>query len=345
MFWSCLVALILFLSNLACEQGHLGSSENQSIPSVASLDLENTGAIFVEVTPLTLDPKNKLGPLVRTAGTFVDIGSSQYFGVVLPLANFLFPLDGQSKSYLPIMRSVDLKIWYQKDKPPLELKKISMDLGGKLSYSLRFAAVGLRLEKSVDAAKASHRIVQSLVPEALLNQAISKLVSDGKVEVQGRGINLRNNLTGYLLALVPRDLNQDLKSLRPPSLGEARSPGELFVSIPSLEPAFKEQILKTQIMFKSPLGLDLEKQPNLQDSFLEVNGAGICRTEQRGAALLKKGSDQKLEFLGFLAASTALAQNFRGSLVACDKVASKEAYSLAVLPSKSEWKKLLERGD
>lgn len=340
-----LTILGLVLFSFSCQKASHSGGESSSA-ATSSLK-RNHSAVYMEFSGTTLDSKHPHGPLIKTNAILADIGSENFIGLIIPLKNMLQKVSNQDLFFLPVMKSVDAKIWFDQEMKPIEIKNISLDLSGKLTQGLRVAVVGLTLESTLGTKSSVQKSIQALLPEATLNKAAKELLFPDVIRLDEA--NLRTAATSYAMALIPLSIDPVLKNLELAPIGNIskNQNGALFISVPTVSntssPVFSKQDRPVVDLTQSSLGQKIANDEEASKKLREVSGAGICRDEELGSTLFQQLADGSNHVLGFFSLSTSSDTNFKGPLVCEESRSSEKTVSLIVLPDSLLWKKLLER--
>lgn len=309
------------------------------------------GTVYVELDARDFAGRNHI---MRNVGTIADVGLPNSYALFLSLADVMKP-DGDGQAALPILKTVDVKIFLNNGESSITLPGAVTNKSGFMedskgrSYSM--VTVGVRAEK-----------VGSVDPRisGQVEDIASKIFLPSPLMVGGQ--NLRNANTSYIMMAVPKNAHPAIQSMRVPKLMTAEERGEPasikgvivgfgenmvagsrksdFQLAPALPTVMKRNFADIEALNKSeaehtPLRKLIGSNSSVADQLWEVTGSGLCGSKDganydTGAAVYVDG-----KFAGFGVASSTKTSGFKGRLE-CSKSSRDDMSTLIVSPSSAD---------
>lgn len=309
------------------------------------------GTVYVE-----LDAKDFAGRnhIMRNVGTIADVGLPNSYALFLSLADVMKP-DGDGQAALPILKTVDVKIFLNNGESSITLPGAKTNENGfmedskKRSYSM--VTIGVKAEKVGSGAT---------LKAAEIEDIASKIFRPSPLMVGGQ--NLRNANTSYIIMAVPKNAHPAIQSMIVPKLMTAEERGEPanikgvivgfgenmvagsrksdFQLAPALPSVMKRNFADIEALNKSeadhtPLRKMIGSNVSVASQLWEVTGSGLCGSKDgsnydTGAAVYVDG-----KFAGFGVVSSTKTSGFKGRLD-CSKSSRDEMSTLIVSPSAAD---------
>jgi hypothetical protein len=309
------------------------------------------GTVYVELDAKDFSGRNHI---IRNVGTLVDVGLPNSYALFLSLADvFQTSADGQAQ--LPIMKTVEVKLFLNNGESSITLPGVSMNGIGFMqdskgrSYSM--VTVGVKAEKAgnVDPGTASK-----------VEDISSKIFLSSPIMVGSQ--NLRNANTSYIMMAIPKNAHPAINSMRAAKLMTAEErpdPSKLkgvlvgfgentvggsrksdFQLAPALPSVMKRNFADIEALNKSesdqtPLRKLIGSNSAAAAQLWEITGSGLCGSSDgsnydTGAAVYVDG-----RFAGFGVISTSKTSGFKGRLD-CGKTSKDDMSTLIVSPSSAD---------
>lgn len=309
------------------------------------------GTVYVELDAKDFSGRNHI---IRNVGTIVDVGLSNSYALFLSLADvFQTSADGQAQ--LPIMKTVEVKLFLNNGESSITLPGVSMNEDGFMqdskgrSYSM--ITVGVKAEKAGSVDPKIARRVEDIASKIFLSSPL----------MVGRQ-NLRNANSSYIMMAVPKNAHPAIASMRAPELmvaedrpepsklqgvlvgfgentvgGSQKSNFQLASALPSV---MKRNFADIEALNKSesdqtPLRKLIGANTAVAAQLWEITGSGLCGSSDgsnydTGAAVYVGG-----KFAGFGVISTSKTSGYKGRLE-CSKTSKDDMATMIVSPSAAD---------
>ena len=309
------------------------------------------GTVYVELNATDFNERNHV---IRNVGTLVDVGLSDAYALFLSLADvFQVGPDGQAE--LPIMKSVEVKLFLSNGESSITLPGMSMNKTGFMQdtqgRTYFMVTVGAKAVKVGQVDANTQRAAEEIA---------GKIFLDSPLQVSSS--NLRNANTSFIMMAVPKNSNPAIASIRVPKLmtaeqrpspadlkgvvvgfgenmisGVRKSDFSLAASLPSVMKRNYADIValnKSEAEF-TPLRKVIGSSTEVAQQLWEITGSGLCGSKDgsnydTGAAVYVDG-----RFAGFGVVSSSKSSGYKGRLD-CSATSRDDMVTLVVSPSERD---------